>query len=72
MPREQIKYRLWNFNSGHFTCHVVDKFRNVWYHDGFTQGAKVKFVKNSVNMSNGGWLKTTRYRAVALVYTKLR
>ena len=65
---------MWNylFDFRHFACRVVKKFWNVWYYDGFTQGAKVKFVKNSVNMSNGEWLKTTRYRAVALVYIKLR
>ena len=72
---EDAKYRLCGviyYGSRHFTCHIVDKSRNVWYHDRFTQGARVKFVKNALNMSNAGWLKTSRYRANALVYTRLR
>ena len=72
---ENAKHRLCRviyYDSRHFTCYIVDKSGNVWYHDGFTQGARVKFVKNAINMSNTGWLKTSRYRANALVYTRLR
>ena len=72
---EDAKYRLCEviyYGSEHFICYIVDKSRNVWYHDGFTQGARVKFVKNAINMSNAGWLRTSRYRANALVYTRLR
>ena len=72
---KDAKYRLCGvlcYDSKHFTCCIVNKSGNVWYHDGFIQGARVKFVKNAINMSITGWLKTSRYRANALVYTSLR
>ena len=68
---EDAKYRLCGviyYGSGHFTCYIVDKSGNVWYHDGFTQGARVKFVKNAINISNAWWLKTRRDRANAFIY----
>ena len=60
---EDAKYRLCGviyYDFRHYTCRIVNKSRNVWYHNRFAQGAKVDLVKNALNMSNIGWLETSR------------
>ena len=71
---EAVLHRLCGviyYVSNHFICRIVDKSRNIWFHDGYKMTSTVKYVKNSTTMSNNGWLKTGNYKASGLIYTKI-
>ncbi|KAI0644145.1 hypothetical protein C8Q79DRAFT_913509 [Trametes meyenii] len=58
------------FGKFHFTCRVVSRSGEVWFHDGMTTGNKLTFEGNLVNISDV-LCKAGQRKLSVVVYVKM-
>ena len=74
VPDHPDKYRLCGlvyFGKFHFTCRVVTRHGDTWFHDGIKTGNTLVSEGNIINMHSKALKKAGKRRVSVLIYTRL-
>ena len=74
LPNQHQLYRLCGivyYANNHFVAQIIDKQGDIWYHDGYAQRDKVKYMTNILNINEKQLHKVGQYKASLLIYTIL-
>ncbi|EIW53762.1 uncharacterized protein TRAVEDRAFT_77901, partial [Trametes versicolor FP-101664 SS1] len=59
------------FGKFHFTCRVVDRHGDVWFHDGMKTGTNLVPEGNVLTLDSSLLQKAGKRRVSVLVYTRM-
>lgn len=74
LPDHPNRYRLCGliyFGKFHFTCRVVDKHGDVWFHDGIKTGHNLVPEGNTLNLDSSVLQRAGKRKVSVLLYTSL-